>query len=96
MVSNVETKMNISELILKLLEEKNYSELKELLVEMNPADISSIFKEIANEKIPLLFRLLPKVLAAETFVEMEADVQACNRSEVRCKCIYYHLCTIRS
>ena len=75
MVSNVETKMNISELILKLLEEKNYSELKELLVEMNPADISSIFKEIANEKIPLLFRLLPKVLAAETFVEMEADAQ---------------------
>lgn len=67
--------MNISELILKLLEEKNYSELKELLVEMNPADISSIFKEIANEKIPLLFRLLPKVLAAETFVEMEADAQ---------------------
>ena len=75
MVSNVETKMNISELILKLLEEKNYSELKELLVEMNPADISSIFEEIANEKIPLLFRLLPKVLAAETFVEMEADAQ---------------------
>ena len=75
MVSNVETKMNLCELILKLLEEKNYSELKELLVEMNPADISSIFEEIANEKIPLLFRLLPKVLAAETFVEMEADAQ---------------------
>lgn len=75
MVSNVETKTNLSELILKLLEEKNYPELKELLVEMNPADISSIFKEIANEKIPLLFRLLPKVLAAETFVEMEADAQ---------------------
>lgn len=67
--------MNLCELILKLLEEKNYSELKELLVEMNPADISSIFEEIANEKIPLLFRLLPKVLAAETFVEMEADAQ---------------------
>ena len=67
--------MNLSELILKLLEEKNYPELKELLVEMNPADISSIFEEIANEKIPLLFRLLPKVLAAETFVEMEADAQ---------------------
>ena len=75
MVSNVETKTNLSELILKLLEEKNYPELKELLVEMNPADISSIFEEIANEKIPLLFRLLPKVLAAETFVEMEADAQ---------------------
>ena len=75
MVSNVETKTNLSELILKLLEEKNYPELKELLVEMNPADISSIFEEIANEKIPLLFRLLPKVLAAETFVEIEADAQ---------------------
>ena len=75
MVSNVETKMNICESILKFLDEKNYSELKELLIEMNPADISSVFEEIASEKIPLLFRLLPKVLAAETFVEMEADAQ---------------------
>ncbi|MBQ3513792.1 MAG: magnesium transporter [Lachnospiraceae bacterium] len=67
--------MNICESILKFLDEKNYSELKELLIEMNPADISSVFEEIASEKIPLLFRLLPKVLAAETFVEMEADAQ---------------------
>ena len=67
--------MNICESILKLLDEKNYSELKELLIEMNPADISSVFEEIASEKIPLLFRLLPKVLAAETFVGMEADAQ---------------------
>lgn len=75
MVSNVETKMEMSELILKQLEEKNYSQLKELLIEMNPADISAVFEEIPSEKIPLLFRLLPKVLAAETFVEMEADAQ---------------------
>ena len=67
--------MEMSELILKQLEEKNYSQLKELLIEMNPADISAVFEEIPSEKIPLLFRLLPKVLAAETFVEMEADAQ---------------------
>ena len=60
----------------KLLEEKNYAELKEILITMNAADISSLFEEIPKGKIPLLFRLLPKVLAAEVFVEMEADAQA--------------------
>ena len=42
---------------------------------MNPADISAIFDEISDERIPRLFRLLPKELAAETFVEMEPEVQ---------------------
>jgi len=62
--------------ILELLDDKKYSEIKEILIEMNPADISALFEEINDNKIPLLFRLLPKVLAAEVFVEMDADAQA--------------------
>lgn len=42
---------------------------------MNPADIAAIFEELSSSSIPLIFRLLPKELAAETFVEMEADSQ---------------------
>lgn len=42
---------------------------------MNPADIAAIFEELNDSSIPLIFRLLPKELAAETFVEMEADNQ---------------------
>lgn len=59
-----------------LLSEKKYSELKEILNMMNGADISTLFQEMPKHKIPLLFRLLPKVLAAEVFVEMEAEAQA--------------------
>ena len=43
---------------------------------MNPADIAAVFDELAREqRLPLLFRLLPKELAAETFVEMDTDAQ---------------------
>lgn len=71
-----EREVNLEEKIEELLEKKNYSELKNILVSMNGADISSLFEEMPRNKIPLLFRLLPKVLAAEVFVEMEADAQA--------------------
>ena len=42
---------------------------------MNPSDIASVFDELEEERLPLLFRLLPKELAAETFVEMEPEAQ---------------------
>ena len=58
-----------------LLEEKKYSTIKDVLVTMNPADIAAIFEDVDEERLPLLFRLLPKELAAETFVEMEPEQQ---------------------
>ncbi|MBQ8074748.1 MAG: magnesium transporter [Oscillospiraceae bacterium] len=58
-----------------LLEAKKYSALKDVLVTMNGADIGAVFEEFEETKIPLLFRLLPKELAAETFVEMNPDLQ---------------------
>ena len=42
---------------------------------MNPSDIAGIFEGLEDNQIPLLFRLLPKELAAETFVEMETEAQ---------------------
>ena len=58
-----------------LLEKKRYTSLKDILATMNGADIASVLNELEQEKIPLLFRLLPKELAAEAFVEMEPDQQ---------------------
>ncbi len=58
-----------------LVESKKYSALRDILTTMNPADIAAIFSYLAKEKLPLLFRLLPKELAAETFVEMDSDAQ---------------------
>ena len=59
----------------KLLQEKRYSAIRDVLVTMNPADIAAIFNEVPIEQLPLLFRLLPKEPAAETFVEMEPETQ---------------------
>lgn len=59
----------------KLLGEKKYTSLRDILITMNPSDIASVFETLDEDRIPLLFRLLPKELAAETFVEMEPDNQ---------------------
>ncbi len=58
-----------------LLAEKKYATIRDILVTMNPADIAWIFDEVEEDRLPLLFRLLPKELAAEAFVEMEPDAQ---------------------
>ncbi len=61
--------------ILELLEAKHYSELKELLSETEPADIAYMYEDLPEKNMPLLYRLLPKELAAEVFVELDADTQ---------------------
>lgn len=61
--------------LLTLVEAKKYATLRDILTTMNASDIAALFDEIADESIPKLFRLLPKELAADTFVEMESDTQ---------------------
>lgn len=70
-----EKEIRLVEKLEELLDKKAYSEIKDILNLMNAADISRVFEEIPSNKIPLLFRLLPKVLAAEVFVEMDTDAQ---------------------
>ncbi len=65
----------LEKMITSLLEEKKYPSLRDILVTMNPSDIAGVFQELEQDRIPLLFRLLPKELAAETFVEMEPEHQ---------------------
>ena len=62
-----------------LLDEKKFASLRDILVTMNPADIAAIFEELETSRLPLLFRLLPKELAADTFVEMEPEALKCSR-----------------
>lgn len=61
--------------ILELLEAKQYTEIKEILSETEPADIAYLYEELPEKNMPLLYRLLPKELAAEVFVELDADTQ---------------------
>lgn len=65
----------IVEQIHSLFEAKEYSQLKEILVKINPTDTAVILEEFPNEQKIILFRLLPKEEAAEVFVELDNDVQ---------------------
>ena len=65
----------VEKALIKMLEEKKYRTLRDILATMNPADIAAVFSGLQEHKIPLMFRLLPKELAAETFVEMQTEEQ---------------------
>lgn len=58
-----------------LVESKKYNSIKDILRTMNPADIAEIFGDVPEQKLTILFRLLPQDLAAETFAEMDPDQQ---------------------
>lgn len=61
--------------LVKLLDEKKYVTLRDILITLNPADIAAMFDSLEEDRLPLLYRLLPKELAADTFVEMEPEAQ---------------------
>ena len=61
--------------IMMLLKDRNYAVLKPLLASMNAIDLAEVFEETESDtELLILFRILPKDLAAETFVEMDTDV----------------------
>ena len=64
-----------SDQIEDLLETKQYSKLRDLLVEMEAVDIYALLEDLNERRQSIVFRLLPKELAAETFVEMDPEVQ---------------------
>ncbi len=65
----------VEKALVKMLEEKKYATLRDVLITMNPADIAAMLSGLRENKISVIFRLLPKELAAETFVEMESEDQ---------------------
>ena len=67
--------VSLFETIQTLLDNKRYSTLRDILNTMNPVDIAAVFEDLQSEKTALLFRLLPKETAAETFVEMDEKTQ---------------------
>lgn len=62
--------------IIMLLADRNYAVLKPLLSSMNAIDLAKVFEETENDTdLLILFRILPKDLAAATFVEMDSDTK---------------------
>ncbi len=59
----------------KLLDEKKYASLRDLLCAEEPADIAQLFEQFPKEEVPLMFRILHKDFATEVFVEMDTELQ---------------------
>ena len=65
----------VEKALLAMLEGKKYATLRDILATMNPSDVAGLFDGLEDKQIPLMYRLLPKELAAETFVEMDPEAQ---------------------
>lgn len=63
------------EMILELLEQRKFKELKEELESMHPVDIVEMLEEFDQKQQMLIFRLLAKEEAAEVFTDMNSDMR---------------------
>ncbi len=59
----------------ELLEERRFSGAGAIVKDMNQADAAWVLEELPEQRMPVLFRLLPKELAADTFAYMEPESQ---------------------
>ena len=59
------------DLLLELVATKQFRRLKELLSDMNEVDIAEFMDEVEPEHLIVVFRLLPKELAADVFTYLE-------------------------
>ncbi len=65
----------MNETIRELLAQRHYGRLRAYLSELNVVDIAALFLGLSQEDMVLLFRLLPKETAADTFSYMESEAQ---------------------
>ena len=70
-----EVTMTLQKTVEKLFAEQKYATVRDILTTMNAADVAALFQLLDTDRLSVLFRLLPKELAAETFVEMEPEEQ---------------------
>jgi len=65
----------MSEMILELINQGKYNEAKKEIVTMNVVDIAQLFEEINRQKLLVMFRILPKEIAADVFSYISYELQ---------------------
>ncbi len=65
----------MQDMILDLIENKKYHAVSDMLKEQTAPDVAALLTEIPDVYLSTIYRLLPKELAAEVFVEMDGDQQ---------------------
>ncbi|MEL3909196.1 MAG: magnesium transporter [Treponemataceae bacterium] len=61
--------------VLQLIEEKKFAVAKEVLVTMNKTNIATLLSDVGPDEMLVMFRLLPKTLAAEVFAFLSSHSQ---------------------
>jgi len=61
--------------IKELINSRNFSSLREVLADWTPADIADLLTDLPDHEQAILFRILPKDLATDTFEYLEVEVQ---------------------
>ena len=72
---NEEREELTEERILQMLDERKFKELKEELEHMYPVDLVELMEDFTQKQLVMVFRLLAKEEAAETFTEMDSDMR---------------------
>lgn len=67
-------KLNLDELM-ELVELRQFRKLRDILAEMNEADVAEFLEELDQDKMVLVYRMLPKGVAADVFAFLEVDDQ---------------------
>ncbi len=63
--------VELREYFVKLIEEKNLKELKQVVSEMNVVDIAEVIEDLEDKQMLLVFRMLPKDMGSDVFSYME-------------------------
>ncbi|MDO4478137.1 MAG: magnesium transporter [Lachnospiraceae bacterium] len=71
----MEERDNIKEILSDLLANKEYLKIRELLSDMNEADVADVMGDMEDKMILRIFRILPKTMAAEVFADLELEAQ---------------------
>lgn len=65
----------MADLLVTYIENRQFGKVREELAAVNEVDIAEILETLTDEHTLLVYRLLPKELAAEVFAYMESDTQ---------------------
>lgn len=65
----------LKKMLASLDDAKKYQSLRDVMSTMNAPDLAAVLEDLPEEKMPVLFRLCPKDLAAEVFAELTPEAQ---------------------
>lgn len=65
----------MKEKILSLVEQAKYVEARKEIISLNVVDTARLFEEINQQKLLILFRILPKDLSSDVFTHMPSELQ---------------------